>query len=79
MSAVLVDHLLKTKKEYKNSKQQEEIHNIFIKKKTSFQHDTAYGDFKDLPQRTASDETLCNEAFNIARNLKHDGIKEVLF
>ena len=75
---MLVDHLLKTKKEYKNSKQQEEIHNIFIKK-TSFQHDTAYGNFKDLPQRTASDETLCNKAFNIARNLKHDGIKEVLF
>ena len=52
---------------------------IYQKKKTSFQHDTAYGDFKDLPQRTASDETLCNETFNIARNLKHDGIKEVLF
>ena len=41
--------------------------------KACFQHDMAYGDLKDLPQRTASDETLCNKAFNIAKNLKYDG------
>ena len=34
-----------------------------------FQHDMAYGDFKDLARRTASDKVLKNKAFNIAKNL----------
>ena len=33
----------------------------------------AYGDFKDLPRRTASGEVLCNKAFNIAKHPKYDG------
>ena len=33
----------------------------------------AYGDFKDLTRRTASDKTLSDKAFNIAKNPKHDG------
>ena len=28
----------------------------------------AYGDFKDLARRTASDKVLRNKAFNIAKN-----------
>ena len=28
----------------------------------------AYGDFKDLTRRTASDKILCDKAFNIAKN-----------
>ena len=28
--------------------------------KACFQHAMAYGDFKDLPRRTASDEVLCD-------------------
>ena len=32
-----------------------------------------YGDFKYLPKRTASDEVLCDKAFNIAKNPKYDG------
>ena len=32
----------------------------------------AYGDFKDLARRTASDEILRNKAFNIAKNPKYD-------
>ena len=32
----------------------------------------AYGDFKDLTRRTASDKIFCNKAFNIAKNPKHD-------
>ena len=32
----------------------------------------AYGNFKDLPRRTTSDEILCDKAFNIAKNLKFD-------
>ena len=33
----------------------------------------AYGDFKDLTRRTASDKVLRDKAFNIARNPKYDG------
>ena len=32
----------------------------------------AYGNFKDLARRTASDKVLKVNAFNIAKNLKHD-------
>ena len=32
----------------------------------------AYGDFKDLPRRTASDKILYDKAFNIAKNPKYD-------
>ena len=33
----------------------------------------AYGDFKDLFRRTASDKILCDKAFNISKNPKYDG------
>ena len=33
----------------------------------------AYGDFKDLARRTASDKVLKDKAFNIAENPKYDG------
>ena len=32
----------------------------------------AYGDFKDLLRRTASDKILRHIAFNIAKNTKYD-------
>ena len=32
----------------------------------------AYGDFKDLARRTASDKILYDKAFNIAKNSKYD-------
>ena len=32
----------------------------------------AYGDFKDLKRRTASDKILRGKAFNIAKNPKYD-------
>ena len=35
----------------------------------------AYGDFKDLKRRTASDKILRDKAFNIAKNTKYDGYK----
>ena len=38
-----------------------------------FQHDMAYGDFKDLARRTTSDKILRDKAFNIAKNPKYDG------
>ena len=33
----------------------------------------AYGGFKDLARRKASDKTLRGKAFNIAKNPKYDG------
>ena len=35
--------------------------------KACFQHDMAYGDFKDLTKRTTSDKILHNKAFHIAK------------
>ena len=46
--------------------------------KACFQHDMAYGDFKDLKRRTASDELLRDKAFNIAKNPKDDGYQRGL-
>ena len=40
--------------------------------KAWFQHDTAYGDFKDLQRRTASDKVLRDKAFNISTNPKYE-------
>ena len=44
--------------------------------KACFQHDMAYGDFKDLTKRTAADKVLRDKALNIAKDPKYDGIKE---
>ena len=38
----------------------------------------AYGDFKDLKRRTASDKILRDKAFNIAKNPKYDGCQRGL-
>ena len=38
----------------------------------------AYGDFKDLTRRTASDKILCDKAFYIAKNHKYDGYQRGL-
>ena len=46
---------------------QNEVH------KPCFQHGIAYGDFKYLARRTASDKILCDEAFNIAKISNYDG------
>ena len=40
--------------------------------KACFQHDMAYGDFKDLPKRTEADKVLRDKAFKIASGQKHD-------
>ena len=40
--------------------------------KACFQHNMAYGDFKDLAERTASDKILRDKTFNIAINPKYD-------
>ena len=46
--------------------------------KDCFQHDMAYGDFKDLTRRTASDNVLRDKTFNIAKNSKYDGYQRGL-
>ena len=46
--------------------------------KACFQHDMAYGDFKDLKRRTASDKVLRDKAFNIAKNPKYDRYQRAL-
>ena len=38
----------------------------------------AYGDFKDLTRRTASDKILHDKAFNVAKNPKYDGCQRGL-
>ena len=37
--------------------------------KAYFQHDTTYGEFKDIAKRTASDKPLRDKAFNIANQM----------
>ena len=63
-----MDHLLKIKG---IQKFKETGHTNYIYKndldKACFQHDTAYGDFKDLAKRAASDKFLRDKAFNIAK------------
>ena len=46
--------------------------------KPCFQHDMAYGDFKDLIRKTFSDNALRDKAFNIAKNPKYDGYQRGL-
>ena len=46
--------------------------------KACFQHDMAYGEFKDLARRTSSDKLLRDKGFNIAKNPKYDGHQRVL-
>ena len=43
-----------------------------------FAHYMAYGDFKDLPRRTAFDKILSNKVFYIAKNAKWDRYQRVL-
>ena len=46
--------------------------------KACFQYDMAYGDFKDIARRTASDKVLRDKAFNIVKNPKYDGYERGL-
>ena len=46
--------------------------------KSCFQHDMAYGDFKDLTRITASDKVFRDKAFSIAKNSKYGGYQRGL-
>ena len=44
--------------------------------KACFQHDVAYGDFRDLTKRALADKVLRDKAFKIACDQKYVDIKE---
>ena len=72
---MLVDHLQKNKERIQKFKETGDSRYIYQNEldKACFQHDMAYGDFKDLTRRIASDKILRDKAFNIAKNPKCDG------
>ena len=80
MHIVLVDHLQKNKERIQKFKETGNSQYIYQSEldKVCFLHDMAYGDFKDLTRRIASDKILRDKAFNIAKNLKYDGCQRGL-
>ena len=46
--------------------------------KACFEHDMAYGDFKDLARRIATNKVLRYKAFNIARSPKYDEYQKAI-
>ena len=66
-----------TKNKERIQKFKETVNTKYIYKKylhkASFPYDMAYGDFKDLATRTASDKVSRDKALNIAKSPKHDG------
>ena len=75
-----MDDLLKKKEriqKFKETGDSRYIHRNELDK-TCFQHDMAYGDFKDLTKRAAADKVLRYKAFNIAKNPKYDGYQRGL-
>ena len=46
--------------------------------KACFQHDMAYGDFKNLKKRTQSDKVSKDKGFEIANDPKYDGYQRGL-
>ena len=65
-------------KEFKNKKKSGDSRYIYINEldKACFQHDTAYGDFKDLAKITAADKVL--REFNIPKDPYYDGYQRGL-
>ena len=77
---MLADHLLKKKERIKKFKETEDSICIYQNEldKARFPHDMVYGDFKELPRRTTSDEGLLDKTFNIAKNSRYDGYQRGL-
>ena len=75
-----MNHLQKTKKDCKNLKKQNSPY-IYQNEldKACFQHDMAYGDFKDLTRRTVYDKILSDETFIIAKYQNMTNINVELF
>ena len=73
-------HLQNTNKWYKKFKETRDSEYSYQNKldKTCFQHDMAYGDFKDLTRRTASDKILRDKSFDFTKDPKYDGYQREL-
>ena len=71
---------MKNKERIQKLKETEDSRYIYQNEldKACFKHYMAYGDFKDLPRRTASDRVLSDKAFNIAENPRYDGYQRGL-
>ena len=70
-----MDHFTKNKERIQKFKGTGDTNYIYKNEldNACFQHDVAYGNFKDLKRRTASDKVLRDKAFDIAKNPKYDG------
>ena len=70
----------KNKKQTKKFKETGDTKYIYKNEldKACFQHDMAYGDFKDLARRATSDKVLRDETFSITKNPKYDGCQRGL-
>ena len=68
-----MDHLLK--KRIEKIKETGDSRYIYRNEldKACFEHDMAYGDFKDLAKITAADKVLRDKAFSIAKDSKYGG------
>ena len=71
---MLVDQLQKNKEIIQKFKERGNLLHIYQNEldKACFWLDMAYGDFKDLTRRTASDKILPDKAFNSVSDLKND-------
>ena len=75
-----MNHLQKNKERIQKFKQTGDSRYIYRNEldKACFQHDMAYGDFKDFKRRTAADNVLRDKAFNVAKNPKYNGYQRGL-
>ena len=66
--------LTKKKEKMQKLKETADLRHIYQNEldKSCFRHDMAYGDFQDLPRKTASDKVLRDKAFNTDKNPKYD-------
>ena len=74
---MLVDHLLKTIQESKETEVSKYIYRNQLGK-ACFQHDMTYGDFKHLAKRTASDKIFYMKQLTLLRIQNMMNIKVVL-
>ena len=75
-----MDHLQKNKERIQKFKETGDSRYIYQNEldKACFQHDMAFGDFKDLTRRIASNKILRDKAINIVKNIKYHGYQRIL-
>ena len=75
-----MEHLLEINKEFKKFMRTGDANCIYENElnKACFQHDMAYGKYKDLERRIRSDKVLKDNALKIANNPKYDGCQRRL-